>query len=92
MMKKLSLDPKEHIPFYFIFRSLPGTDKMTTVRKMDKVFYDVGILANGKVHECLASDLVGQYVRHIGPKVRQLLDKALSAVLLVDEAYWLHEG
>ncbi|KAM3537434.1 hypothetical protein ARSEF1564_009643 [Beauveria bassiana] len=59
---------------------------------MGKVFYDAGFLASGKVHDYSASDLVRQYIGHTGPKVRQLLDKALGAVLLVDEAYRLREG
>ncbi|KAJ6784538.1 hypothetical protein PWT90_06756 [Aphanocladium album] len=90
--KNLGLDPKEHVPFCFIFRGPPGTGKTTTARKMGKVFYDAGFLLSGKVHDCSASDLVGQYVGQTGPKVRQLLDKALGAVLLVDEAYRLREG
>ncbi|TQV95522.1 AAA family ATPase [Cordyceps javanica] len=92
MSKSLGLDPKEHVPFNFIFRGPPGTGKTTTARKMGKVFYDAGFLASGKVHDCSASDLVGQYVGQTGPKVRQLLDKVLGAVLLVDEAYRLREG
>ncbi len=90
--KNLGLDPKEHVPFNFIFRGPPGTGKTTTARRMGKVFYDAGFLASGKVLDCSASDLVGQYVGHTGPKVRQLLDKALGAVLLIDEAYRLREG
>lgn len=90
--KNLGLDPKDHVPFNFIFRGPPGTGKTTTARKMGKVFYDAGFLGSAKVHDCSASDLVGQYVGHTGPKVRQLLDKALGAVLLVDEAYRLREG
>lgn len=88
----LGLDPKEHIPFTFIFRGPPGTGKSTTARKMGKVFYDAGFLASPQLHDCSASDLVGQYVGQTGPKVRQLLDKALGSVLLIDEAYRLSEG
>ncbi|KAM3565705.1 hypothetical protein MY1884_000014 [Beauveria asiatica] len=90
--KALGLDPKEQIPFTFLFRGPPGTGKSTTARKMGKVFYDAGFLSDATVHDCSASDLVGQYVGQTGPKVRQLLDKALGAVLLIDEAYRLREG
>ncbi|KAM3512419.1 hypothetical protein MY11210_003909 [Beauveria gryllotalpidicola] len=92
MTKVLGLDPKEQIPFTFLFRGPPGTGKSTTARKMGKVFYDAGFLSEATVHDCSASDLVGQYVGQTGPKVRQLLDKALGAVLLIDEAYRLREG
>ncbi|KAL1838403.1 hypothetical protein VTJ49DRAFT_2687 [Mycothermus thermophilus] len=91
-MKALELDPKEDIPFNFLFRGPPGTGKTTTARKMGKVFYDMGFLASAEVVECSAADLIGQYVGQTGPKVQQLLEKALGRVLFVDEAYRLAEG
>ncbi|KAF1730681.1 Protein CbxX, plasmid [Beauveria bassiana] len=66
----LGLDPKEHIPFTFIFRGPPGTGKSTTARKLGKVFYDAGFLASPQLHDCSASDLVGQYVGQTGPKAQ----------------------
>ena len=45
-----------------------------------------------EVIECSASDLIGQYVGHTGPKTRAQLDKALGKVLFIDEAYRLAEG
>jgi len=59
---------------------------------MGKVFYDMGFLATANVVDCSASDLIGQYVGQTGPKVKQLLDKALGSVLFVDEAYRLAGG
>ncbi|KAM7205986.1 stage V sporulation protein K [Rhypophila sp. PSN 637] len=90
--KGLAMDPKENIPFNFLFRGPPGTGKTTTAKKMGKVFYDMGFLATAEVVECSATDLIGMYVGHTGPKVQQLLDKALGRVLFVDEAYRLAEG
>lgn len=91
-MKALDCDPKESIPFNFLFRGPPGTGKTTTARKMAQVFYDAGFLSEVKVLDCSASDLIGEYIGHTGPKVLQLMDKALGRVLLVDEAYRLAEG
>lgn len=91
-LKALDMDPKESIPFNFLFRGPPGTGKTTTAKKMGKVFYDMGFLATTEVVECSATDLIGQYVGQTGPKVQQLLDKALGRVLFVDEAYRLAEG
>lgn len=90
--KSLNMDPKENIPFNFLFRGPPGTGKTTTAEKMGKVFYDMGFLATAEVVQCSATDLVGQYVGQTGPKVLQLLDKALGKVLFIDEAYRLGEG
>lgn len=91
-MKELGMDPKEHIPFNFLFRGPPGTGKTSTARKMGKVFYDMGFLASAEVLDCSATDLIGSFVGQTGPKVQQLLDKALGRVLFVDEAYRLAEG
>jgi Holliday junction resolvasome RuvABC ATP-dependent DNA helicase subunit len=91
-MKLLEMDPKENIPFNFLFRGPPGTGKTTTAKKIGKVFYDMGFLSTTEVIECSASDLIGQYVGHTGPKVRQMLDKALGRVLFIDEAYRLCDG
>ncbi|KAG6147076.1 hypothetical protein E4U28_007793 [Claviceps purpurea] len=91
-LSSMGIDPKETIPFTFLFRGPPGTGKSTTARKMGKVFYDMGFLSSCQVLDCSASELVGSYVGQTGPKVRHMLDKALGQVLLVDEAYRLSEG
>ena len=52
----------------------------------------MGILSSPDVVECSASDMVGQYVGHTGPKTQKLLEKALGKVLFIDEAYRLGEG
>lgn len=91
-MKSLGLDPKEDIPFNFLFRGPPGTGKTTTAKKMGKVFYDMGFLATADVEECSATDLIGQYIGQTGPKVQAKLDTALGRVLFIDEAYRLAEG
>lgn len=52
----------------------------------------MGLLAQAKVEECSATDMIGQYVGQTGPKVQLLLEKALGKVLFIDEAYRLAEG
>ncbi|KAI1266292.1 ATPase [Xylariaceae sp. FL1019] len=91
-MKAMGLDPLKSIPFTFLFRGPPGTGKTTTARKIGKIYYDMGFLAQAEVIDCSASDLIGQFVGQTGPKVRQLFDRALGRVLLIDEAYRLAEG
>ncbi|KAF4440391.1 hypothetical protein F53441_12339 [Fusarium austroafricanum] len=85
--KQLGIDPE--IPFNFLFRGPPGTGKTTAARKMGKVYYDMGFLADTEVIEVSATELIGQYVGHTGPKVQKLLDRALGRVLFIDEAYRL---
>ncbi|KAI1412142.1 P-loop containing nucleoside triphosphate hydrolase protein [Hypoxylon sp. FL1857] len=91
-MKAMDMDPCSQIPFGFLFRGPPGTGKTTTARRMGKIYYDMGFLAEATVVDCSATDLIGQYVGHTGPKVQKKFDEALGRVLFVDEAYRLAEG
>ncbi|KAI0469628.1 P-loop containing nucleoside triphosphate hydrolase protein [Xylaria cf. heliscus] len=94
-MKGLGFSDAEiraQIPFGLLFRGPPGTGKTSTARRMGKVYYDLGLLAEARVVECSATDLIGQYVGQTGPKVQKKFDEALGRVLFVDEAYRLAEG
>jgi hypothetical protein len=59
---------------------------------MGKVYYDMNLLSSAEVIKSSATDLIGQYIGHTGPKTQELLEKALGKVLLIDEAYRLAEG
>ncbi|KAJ7241901.1 P-loop containing nucleoside triphosphate hydrolase protein [Mycena haematopus] len=85
-------DVRHLIPTNWVFKGPPGTGKTTVARKMGQVYFDMGFLSSPKVEECSASDLVGQYVGHTGPKTMKLFEKALGRVLFIDEAYRLGEG
>ncbi|KAI6825134.1 P-loop containing nucleoside triphosphate hydrolase protein [Hortaea werneckii] len=87
-----AMDPKEEIPFNFLFRGPPGTGKTSIARKMGKVYYDMGFLSNAQVVECSAKDLMGEYVGQTGPKTDKLVEGALGKILFIDEAYRLAEG
>ncbi|KAF2030476.1 P-loop containing nucleoside triphosphate hydrolase protein [Setomelanomma holmii] len=91
-MKDMGMDPRDQLPFNFLFKGPPGTGKTTTAQKMGKIFYDMGLLSQAKVVECSATDMVGQYVGQTGPKVQKLLEKAMGKVLFIDEAYRLADG
>ncbi|KAM0712387.1 hypothetical protein Q7P37_011482 [Cladosporium fusiforme] len=88
-MRDAGLDPRDELPFTFLFRGPPGTGKTTTARKMGKVYYDMGFLGTAEVIECSAKDLIGEYVGQTGPKAQKLIESALGKVLFVDEAYRL---
>ncbi|KIJ05200.1 hypothetical protein PAXINDRAFT_49916, partial [Paxillus involutus ATCC 200175] len=91
-MKAQGLDMRKQIPSNFVFKGPPGTGKTTTARKLGQVYYDMGFLASTDVIECSASDLVGEYVGHTGPKTRKVFEKAIGKVLFIDEAYRLGQG
>ncbi|KAH6720202.1 P-loop containing nucleoside triphosphate hydrolase protein [Leptodontidium sp. MPI-SDFR-AT-0119] len=91
-MKTRDLDPRPYIPTNFIFKGPPGTGKTTTARKLARVYYDMGLLSEPAVVECSASDLIGKYVGHSGPKTAKVFEKALGRVMFIDEAYRLADG
>ncbi|KAJ7857558.1 ATPases of the AAA+ class, partial [Mycena leptocephala] len=90
--KKRGENLADLIPTTFVFKGPSGTGKTTTARKMGQVYFDIGMLAKPDVHECSASDVVGKYVGHTGPLVRETFEKALGQVLFIDEAYRLKDG
>ncbi|KAL6719663.1 hypothetical protein ACLMJK_001584 [Lecanora helva] len=91
-LKSRGLSNKGLIPTNFLFKGPPGTGKTTTARKIGQVFFDLGMLSEVEVIECSASDLIGSYVGHTGPKTHAQLEKALGKVLFIDEAYRLAKG
>ncbi|KAK8202413.1 P-loop containing nucleoside triphosphate hydrolase protein [Phyllosticta capitalensis] len=54
--------------------------------------FDMGFLSAADVKEVSATELIGQYIGHTGPKVQKLFENSLGKVLFIDEAYRLGEG
>jgi hypothetical protein len=61
-------------------------------RRIGGLYYNMGILGSSDYVECSASDLIGQYVGHTGPKTQGKLTEALGRVLFIDEAYRFCDG
>ena len=89
-LKAMKQDPKEQIPFIFLLRGLQVQERQLPLARC-KLFFDASFLATLEVLECSASELIGQYIGHAGPKVKQQLDKALGRILFIDEAHRLGE-
>ncbi|HAE53244.1 MAG TPA: hypothetical protein DCG30_08320 [Ruminococcus sp.] len=67
----------------------PGTGKTTVARLMGMLYYELGLLPQGQLIECTASDLVSQYVGDTARLVRERVQEAMGGVLFIDEAYSL---
>ncbi|KAI2464319.1 P-loop containing nucleoside triphosphate hydrolase protein [Annulohypoxylon bovei var. microspora] len=86
-MLQYGLDPRDEVPFSFVFKGPPGTGKTTTARALGQIYYSMGLLSTTEVMDCSVTDLVGTGTGLTGPKVQNLLERALGKVLFVDEAY-----
>ncbi|KAH0556354.1 hypothetical protein GP486_005724 [Trichoglossum hirsutum] len=91
-MRMHDIDPRPHIPFNFIFKGPSGAGKTTTARKIGQIFYDMRFLLSAEVVECSVTDMVGEFDGETGPKVIELLERALGKVLFIDEAYRLGQS
>jgi len=88
-MRAHGLDPKDFIPFTFVFKGSPGTGKTSTARKIGQLYYNMGLLAASEVIEVSVKDMVGNYVGQSPTKTNELLVSAIGKVLFIDEAYRL---
>ncbi len=74
---------------HMVFSGNPGTAKTTVARLFAQVMKDNGLLSEGKIFEIGRADLVGKYVGHTAPLVKNWFQRARGSVLFIDEAYAL---
>lgn len=74
---------------HMVFTGNPGTAKTTVARLFAQIMKENGLLLNGDLYEVGRADLVGKYVGHTAPLVKQAFKKASGGVLFIDEAYSL---
>lgn len=74
---------------HMVFTGNPGTAKTTVARLFAQILKDNDIITDGRLVEVGRADLIGKYVGHTAPLVRQAFEKAAGGVLFIDEAYSL---
>ncbi|KAK6344059.1 hypothetical protein TWF696_007705 [Orbilia brochopaga] len=88
-LQSRGMDPRNYMPFTFVFKGPPGTGKTVTARKLGQIYYDMGLLSNPEVVECSVSNLIGKHLGHTEANVVRILERSLGKVLFIDEAYRL---
>jgi len=87
--KEKGLDDEKKLSLHAVFTGNPGTGKTTIARLLSKVYKHIGLLSKGHLHEVDRVDLVGKFIGHTAPKVKDAIRKARGGILFIDEAYSL---
>jgi probable Rubsico expression protein CbbX len=73
------------------FTGSPGTGKSTVASRMSELLQNLGYLSRGHLVVASRDDLVAQFVGQTAPKTKDVLEKSMGGVLLIDEAYYLYK-
>jgi probable Rubsico expression protein CbbX len=73
------------------FTGNPGTGKSTVASRLAELLEKLGYLTKGHLVVASRDDLVAQFVGQTAPKTKEVLDRSMGGVLLIDEAYYLYK-
>lgn len=88
LIREESINPKLMTHKNMIFVGNPGSGKTTGAKIMADIFAETGV-TEPKFLSLTRSDLIGKYLGHTAPKVRDAFNRARGGILFVDEADFL---
>ena len=79
------------LSLHMSFTGQPGTGKTTVAQRISQILHRLGYLRKGHVITITRDDLVGKYVGHTAPKIKEIIKRAEGGVLFIDKAYYLYK-
>ena len=77
---------------HLVFTGNPGTGKTTVARLLAQIYRTLGVVEKGQLVETDRSGLVAGYIGQTSIKVKEVFNRAIGGVLLIDEAHALARG
>jgi len=90
--RELNCEPPHLVPLNRLFLGNPGTGKTTIAKVYGRILKGLGYLSDGSVEVRTPSDLIASAAGGTEEKTAALLEICKGKVLVIDEAYGLHEG
>ena len=90
--REVRCEPLHMLPLNRLFLGNPGTGKTSIAKVYGRILKGLGYLSDGSVEVRTPSDLIVSAVGGTEEKTAALLEICKGKVLVIDEAYALHEG
>ena len=91
MIQEMFPNSKQHeVSLHSVFLGRPGTGKTTVCKIFGSLLHDAGALSKGHVVVCDRGTFIGTLWGDEERSLRQVIEKAMGGVLMIDEAYLLN--